>query len=142
MALSIIEREDLVDALDEFEIQKNVAMLLTAFLRNRKGIPRQIRFENIETIAGYLGKSTDDTIDKNKVRSLRESKKNMEEVMIVLKEQIETIFSGTWTNRLALLTVIAGELLCETETKNEEFASPLPEAAMCCSSEICSRMRT
>ena len=143
MALSNIEREDLVDALEEFEIKRNVALLLDAFVRIRKGIPRQIRFENIEAIAGYLAKSTDDAMDKNKVRSLRESKKNMEEVMIVLKEQIETNFSETWpNNRLALLTVIAGELLCETETKNEELASPLPEALMCCSSEICSRVRS
>ena len=140
MALSIIEREDLVDALEEFEIKRNVALLLDAFVRIRKDIPRQIRFENIEAIAGYLAKSTDDAMDKSKVRSFRKSKKNIDEVMIVLKEQIETNFSETWTNRLALLIVIAGELLCETETKNEEFASPLPEAVMCCSYEICLRV--
>ena len=140
MALSIIEREDLVDALEEFEIKRNVALLLDAFVRIRKDIPRQIRFENIEAIAGYLAKSTDDAMDKSKVRSFRKSKKNIEEVMIVLKEQIETNFSETWTNRLALLTVTAGELLFETETNNEEFASPLPGAVMCCSYEICSRV--
>ncbi|XP_067016577.1 uncharacterized protein [Acropora muricata] len=138
--LNAIRREVLVDALEEFEIKRNVALLLDAFVRIRKDIPRQNLFENIEVIAGYLAKSTDDAMDKSKVRSLRKSKKNIDEVIIVLKEQIETNFSETWTNRLALLTVIAGELLCETEPKYEEFASPLPEAVMCCSSEICSRV--
>ena len=138
--LNAIRREVLVDALEEFEIKRNVALLLDAFVRIRKDIPRQNLFENIEVIAGYLAKSTDDAMDKSKVRSLRKSKKNIEEVIIVLKELIETNFSETWTNRLALLVVIAGELLTETEIKNEEFASPLPEAVMCCSSEICSRV--
>ncbi|XP_044165728.1 uncharacterized protein LOC122949757 isoform X2 [Acropora millepora] len=138
--LSAIRREVLVDTLEEFEIKRNFALLLDAFVAIRKGIPRQNLFENIEVIAGYLAKSTDDAMDKSKVRSLRKSKKNIEEVIIVLKEQIETNFSETWTNRLALLTVIAGELLSETEIKNEEFASPLPEAVIRCSSEICSKV--
>ena len=129
--LSAIRREVLIDTLEEFEIKRNFALLLDAFVAIRKGIPRQNLFENIEVIAGYLAKSTDDAMDKSKVRSLRKSKKNIEEVMIFLEEQIrETSLSKPWTYRLALLTVIAGELLSETEIKNEEFASPLPEAVI------------
>ena len=140
IALSTVEREDLVDDLENFGIKRNVALLLDAFVRIRKGIPRQNRFENIEAIAGYLANLTDCELDKSKVRSLRKSMKNMEEAMIFLKEQIETNLSRPWTDRLALLIVIAGELLTERETKNDEFASLLPEAVMCCSSEICSTM--
>ena len=147
-ALSNIKREDLVDDLENFGIKRNVALLLDAFVRIRKGIPGQNLSENIEAIAGYLANLPDCVLDKSKVRSLRESMKNIEELMIFLEEQIETNLSRPWTDRLALLIIIAGELLCETETKNEretkseEFASPLPEAVMCCSSEICSKMRT
>ena len=141
-ALSNIKREDLVDDLENFGIKRNVALLLDAFVRIRKGIPRQNLSENIEAIAGYLANLPDCVLDKSKVRSLRKSMKNIEELMIFLGEQIETSLSSPWTDRLALLIVIAGELLCETEPKYEEFASPLPEAVMCCSSEICSKMRT
>ena len=145
MALSIIEREDLVDALEEFEIKRNVALLLDAFVKIRKGIPRQNLSENIEAIAWYLANSTDCALDKSKVRLLRKSKTNIEEVMICLEEKIrETSLSKHWSKRpnyrLALLIVAAGELLSETETNNEEFEDPLPEDVIQCSAEICSSM--
>ena len=139
--LSAIGRGVLVDALEEFELKKNVALLLDAFVRIRKGIPKQNLFENIEIIAGYLANLTDCELDKSKVRSLRKSKKNIEEVMIFLEEQIRvTSLSKPWTYRLALLIVAAGEVLSETEIQNEEFVDPLPEEVARCSAEICSRM--
>ena len=141
--LSAIRREVLGDALEEFEIKRNIALLLDAFVRIRKDIPRQNLFENIEAIAGYLANLPDCVLDKSKIRSLRKSKKNIEEVMIFLEEQIrETNLSKpcTWTKRLALRTVVAGELLSETETKNEEFTYVLPEEVTRCSAEICSSM--
>ena len=139
--LSAIGRGVLVDALEEFEIKRNVALLLDAFVKIRKGIPRQNLFENIEVIAGYLANLTDCELDKSKVRSLRKSKKNIEEVMIFLEEQIrETSLSKPWTYRLALLIVAAGEVLSETEIQNEEFTDLLPEEVARCSAEICSRM--
>ena len=138
--LSAVGREDLVDTLVEFEIKTNLALLLDAFVRIRKGIPRQNLVKCIEAFAEYLANSTDDALDKNKfkVRSLRKSKKSIEEVMISLKEKIETNLTEPWTKKLALLTVIAGELLSEIETKNEDFARSLPKAVMRCSAEICS----
>ncbi|XP_044165795.1 uncharacterized protein LOC114963377 [Acropora millepora] len=139
--LSAIGREVLVDALEEFEIKRNVALLLDAFVKIRKGIPSQNRFKKIEAIAWYLANLTDCALDKSKVRSLRKSKKNIEEVMIFLEEQIrETNLSKTWTYRLALLIVAAGEVLSETEIQNEEFTDLAPEEVARCSAEICSRM--
>ena len=137
--LSAVGREDLADSLEEFGIKRNFALLLDAFARIRKGIPRQNLFKYIEAIAWCLAKLTDDALDKNKfkVKSSRKSKKSIEEVMISLKEKIETNLIEPWTKKLALLTVIAGELLSETETKND-FASSLPKAVMRCSAEICS----
>ena len=138
--LSAVGRHDLVETLEKFELKTNLALLLDAFVTIRKGIPRQNLFENVEAIAGCLANSTDDALDKNKfkVRSLRKSKKNIEEVMISLKEKIETNLTEPWTKKLALLTVIAGELLSETETKNVNFAMSLPKAVIRCSAEICS----
>ena len=143
--LSAIRREVLGDALEEFEIKRNIALLLDAFVRIRKDIPRQNLFENIEAIAGYLANLPDCVGYKSKIRLLRKSKKNIEKVMISLEEQIrETNLSKpcTWTKRLALRTVVAGELLSETEIKNEEFTDPLPEEVIRCSAEICSRMKS
>ena len=142
-----IGREVLGDDLELFEIKRNFALLLDAFVRIRKGVPRQSLFENqikIEAIAGYLTNLTDCELDKSKVRSLRKSKKNIEEVMMFSEEQVrETNLLKPRTNRLALLAVIAGELLSETElTNNEEFASLLPEDVMRCSYEICSSIKS
>ncbi|XP_067017101.1 uncharacterized protein [Acropora muricata] len=135
--LSAVGRQDLVETLEEFELKTNLALLLHAFVTIRKGIPRQNLFQYIEAIAVRLANSTDDALDKNKfkVRSLRKSKKSIEEVMISLKEKIETNLSEPWTKKLALLTVIAGELLSETD-----FAMSLPKAVLRCSAEICSAM--
>ena len=62
--------------------------------------------------------------------------------MISLKEQIETNPTEPWTKKLMLLIVNAGERLSKTETKNDEFASPLPEDVMRCSDEICSAIKS
>ena len=136
--LSAVGRQDLVETLEQFELKTNLALLLHAFVTIRRGIPRQNLFnKDIEAIAGCLANSTDDAFDKNKfkVRSLRKSKKSIEEVMISLKEKIETNLSEPWTKKLALLTVIVGELLSETD-----FAMSLPKAVLRCSAEICSAM--
>ena len=145
--LSAITREALGDALEEFEIKRNVVLLLDAIVKIRKGIPRQNLPENIEAIAWYLANLTDCALDKSKVKLLRKSKTNIEEVMICLEAKIrETSLSKHWSKRpnyrLALLIVAAGEVLSETETNNEEFEDPLPEDVIRCSAEICSSMTT
>ena len=132
--LSAVGRQDLVETLEEFELKTNLALLLHAFVTIRRGIPRQNLFNKyIEAIAGCLANSTDDALDKNKFKV--RSKKSIEEVMISLKEKIETNLSEPRTKKLALLTVIAGELLSETD-----FAMSLPKAVLRCSAEICSAM--
>ena len=96
--LSAIRREALGNALEEFEIKVNVALLLGAIVKIRKGIPRQNLPENIEAIAWYLANLTDCALDKSKVRLLRKSKTNIEEVMICLEEKIrETSLSKHWS---------------------------------------------
>ena len=63
--------------------------------------------------------------------------------MIFLIDQIENKFSEPWNTmltekKLAILTVIAEELLAETDTKND--LGPRPQALMYSSAEICLRM--
>ena len=138
--LSVVGREDLVNDWEEFEIKRNLALLLDPSATIRKDIPRQNRFEHVEAISKpYL---VNYALYKNTVRSLRRSKRSIKEVMISLKEQIETTLSEPWTKKLVLLTANAGELSSKTETKNEEFASPLPEDVMRCADEICSTIKS
>ena len=63
--------------------------------------------------------------------------------MIFVIDQIENKLSEPWATmltekKLAILTVIAGELLAETDTKND--LGPRPQALMYSSAEICLRM--
>ena len=141
--LSGDEREVLFDALEAFEIKRNVALLLNAFVKIRKGIPRQNLSKAIEAIAWYLANLYDCESDnlKSEGRSIKKKKTNIEEVMIFLEEKIrKTNLSKPWTYRLERLIVAAGEVLSETETNNEEFEDPLPEDVIRCAAEICSRM--
>ena len=139
--LRVVGRDDLAKDWEEFETKRNLALLLDASMpKIWKDIPRQNRFENVEAIlnphpANYA-------LDKNTGRSLRKSKRSIEEVMISLKEQLETNLTEPWTKKLLLLIVNAGELLAKSETKNDEFASPLPEDVVRCSDEICSTIKS
>ena len=138
--LRVVGRDDLAKDWEEFETKRNLALLLNASPKIWKDIPRQNRFENVEAIlnphpANYA-------LDKNTGRSLRKSKRSIEEVMISLKEQLETNLTEPWTKKLLLLIVNAGELLAKSETKNDEFASPLPEDVVRCSDEICSTIKS
>ena len=63
--------------------------------------------------------------------------------MIFLIDQIENKFCEPWTTmltekKLVILTVIAGELLAQTDTKND--LGPRPQALMYSSAQICLRM--
>ena len=141
--LSATKNKDLFKDFEEFEIKRDAALLLDAFVKNRKGIPRQNLSENIEAIAGCLANLPDCELDKSKVKSLRKSKTNIEEVMIFLEEIIcITNQSKPWAYRFQLLIVAAGELLSETETNNEEFEDPLPEDVIRCAAEICSKLKS
>ena len=139
--LKVVGRDDLAKYWEEFETLRNLALLLDASMpKIWKDIPRQHRFEYVEAIlkpypANYA-------LDENTGRSLRESKGSIEKVMISLKGQIETFLTEPCTKKLVLRLVDARDLISETETKNEEFPSLLPEDVMRCSSEICSRMRS
>ena len=121
--LRVVGRDDLAKDWEEFETQRNLALLLDASPKIRKDIPRQNRFEYVEG-------------------SLRKSKRGIEEVMISLKEKIETNLTEPWSEKLLLLIVNAVERLSKIETKNDEFTNPLAEDVMRCSNQICSTIKT
>ena len=138
--LSAVGRDDLAKDWEEFETKRNLALLLDASPKIWKDIPRQNRFEHVEAISKPYPANY--ALDKKTGRSLRKSKRSMEEAMTSLKDQIETNLSEPWTKKLMLLIANAGELLSKTKTKNDEFASPLPEDVMRCSDEICSTIKS
>ena len=138
--LKVVSRDDLAKDWGEFETKRNLALLLGASSKIWKDIPRQHRFEHVEVMSKPYPANY--ALDKNTGRSLRNSKKSMDEAMISLKDQIETNLSEPWTEKLMLLIANAGELLSKTKTKNDEFASPLPEDVMRCSDEICSTIKS
>ncbi|XP_029198406.2 uncharacterized protein LOC114963371 [Acropora millepora] len=141
--LRAVGRDDLAKDWEEFETKRNLALLLDASMPKiwkNSNIPRQRRFEYVEAMLKLYRANY--ALDENTGRSFGKSKGSiLEEVMISLKGQIESYFTEPWTKKLVLLLVDAGKLLSQTETRNEEFPSLLPEDAMRSSSEICSRMR-
>ena len=138
--LRTVGRDDLAEGWEYFEKKRDLALLDASMRKMWKDIPRQHHFEYVEAILKPY--PANDALDENTARFLRASKGSIEEVMISLKGQIETYLTEPWTKKLVLLFFDAGELLSETETKNEEFPSLLPEDVMRCSSEICSGMRS
>ncbi|XP_068721583.1 uncharacterized protein [Montipora capricornis] len=138
--LRTFRMERLACRLEEYEMKRDLALLLNTYARKRQ---RLIQIQSclpkyIEDVAGYLGKIADGVLDKTTVESLRKSKKNLQDLMNVLETKIDDKLSNSWS-KLALLIVIVGEIIAEPETGSEEYG-PKPEDLMSFAAEICSRL--
>ncbi|XP_068694547.1 uncharacterized protein [Montipora capricornis] len=142
-ALRAIQRDKLASDLEEYEMKRDLAFVLDTYAKNRQGLNQKescLSAESmIEHVAEYLAKIADGVLDKDTVKSLRKSRKNLRDLMNDLETGIDDKLSNAWS-KLALLIVIVGEVIAETETTKEEFGQK-PKVLKSFSTEICSRMK-
>ena len=133
--LCVVGRLDLAKTLTEFEIKRNLRVLLDIYARKRRRSESQCYSSaaRIELVAERLVKVTTE-LDQA-VRSLMESSENIQELLNGFEEEIERELSDPW-NRLTFLVVIIGEAIAEA---NEE-GCPKPEVLKFCSTEAVDKL--
>ena len=143
-----VQRLDLYKNLTEFEIKRDVIMLLDFYVRKKQGselLCFQQVSETVEKVAGCLvilmTKIVQERVDvSNAVRSLVESGKNIRKVLVEFEEEIERELSDPWS-KLTLLVVIAGEIAAIALADEEHLQKPqLLKLFSTAADELCSRM--
>ena len=125
--LEEVKRLDLVEKLTVFEVKRNLTVLLDFYARKRQGIESccQSVPDPVERVAGYLlqiiREVFQDGFDiSERVRSLLvESREDIKNLMLVLKEKCDQKLSDPWS-KLTLCIVISGEILAVALANHEE----------------------
>ena len=137
-----IHRLDLVKLLTEFEMKRNLTILLDCYTRERLGLDLCFRSDTVQSTAAYLLMETvQDGFDITNVRSLVGSGKNIKKVLNEFEEEIDrSEFSFPWS-KLAMLIVIAGEIIVAASANGKHHQNhQLMEMCFTAAEECSSRM--
>ena len=122
-----VKRLDLAQKLTEFEVMRNLTVLLDFYARKRQGISESScssPLDSVEKVAGYLLMITREVFQdgfdvSERVRSLLgESREDIKNLMLVFKDNCDQELSDPWS-KLTLLIVISGEIFA-VALANEE----------------------
>ena len=121
-----VKRLDLAQKLTEFEVIRNLTVLLDFYARKRQGISESSSspLDSVEKVAGYLLMITREVFQdgfnvSERVRSLLgESREDIQNLMLVFKDNCDQELSDPWS-KLTLLIVISGEIFA-VALANEE----------------------
>ena len=144
-----VKRSDLAEKLTEFEVMRNLTVLLDFYARKKQGISESScgsTLDSVEKLAGYLWMITRESFQdgfdvSERVRSLLgKSREDIKNLMLVFKENCDQKLSDPW-NRLTLCIVMSGEILAialanEELHQKQEVMKLLSTAA----EDLCSRI--
>ena len=110
-SLRVVGRFDLAKTLTAYEIKRNLKVLLDIYASKRRRSESQCySSRSVELVAGRLVKATTEEIDQAAVRSLMESRENIQEVLNGFEEEIERELEDP-RDKLTLLVIITGEAI-------------------------------
>lgn len=107
-----IQRLDLAQLLTEFEMKRDLTVLLDCYTRKRLGLDLCFRSSSVQSTAAYLLTETiPDGFDITNIRSLLGSSKSIKKVLNEFEEEIDrSELSCPWS-KLTMLIAIAGEII-------------------------------
>ena len=107
-----IQRPDLAKLLTEFEMKRDLTVLLDCYTRKRLGLDLCFRSSSVQSTAAYLLTETiPDGFDITNIRSLLGSIKSIKKVLNEFEEEIDrSELSCPWS-KLTMLIAIAGEII-------------------------------
>ena len=124
-----VRRLDLENNLTEYEIKRNLTVLLHSYSRKRQGMEPSPQLapdiaDNADKVTGYLliimTNIERHGFDVSKeVRSLVETREDIENLMLEFEDISDQKLSESWS-KLTLLTVISGEIVADLALANEE----------------------
>ncbi len=141
-AMRNIGRNDIAKGLTEFEIKRDLTLLLDFHARKILQSELHCCSVAVERVARYLGRLTEivrDKVDITEVSFTVESREDMRKVLGDFKEEIDcTELTFSWRG-FTMLVIIAGEIIAAASL-NEERQEPLVELCFTAADELCSRM--
>lgn len=107
-----IQRLDLVKLLTEFEMKRDLTVLLDFYTRKKLGLDLCLRSSSVQSTAAYLlTENISDGFDITNIRSLLGSSKSIKKVLNEFEEEIDrSELSCPWS-KLTMLITIAGEII-------------------------------
>ena len=137
-----IRRFDFVKKLTEFEVKRDLAILLDFYARKRQGLDLSCCSVAVKKVAGCLGRLTEivrDRLDVAKIIISVESSKDIRSELVYFEEEMDCREQNFSWNEFMILVVFAGELLA-IASASESCSEPVMELCSTAADELCSRM--
>ena len=139
-----IRRFDIEREVTEFEIKRDLKILLDFYARKRQGQDLSCCSQNVRRVAGYLTKLTDkvrDRVDITNIISSVKSSKDIRNVLVEFEEEMDCRKQKfSWDpDEFMMLVVIAGELLA-IALASETRSDPVMELYSTAADELCLRI--
>lgn len=141
-AMKKIRRFDIVKELTEYEIKRDLTLLLDLYARKILNLDLHCCSVSVKRIVGHLVRLMEvarDKVDITAVSLTVESCKDIRKALVDFEDDIdcrELTFS--W-NEFTMLVIIAGEIIA-VAYKNEELREPVMDLCSTAADELCSRM--
>ena len=142
-AMRKMRRIDIVEDLTEFEIKRDLTLLLDFYVKKILRLDLPCCSVSVKRVAGHLARLTE--IVRGKVDlaaiSLRvESSKDIRKVLADFEEEIDCGELAFSWNGFTMLLIIAGEIIAAASSSFEERQDPLTELCITAADELHSRM--
>ncbi len=140
-AMHDIGRIDLVKELTEFEIKRDLTLLLDFHARKILQSELLCCSVAVKRVAGYLGRLREivrEKVDITAIIPIVESSKEMRSELVDFEEEIDCTELTSWS-KFIWLVIIAGEIIAASSL-NEERQEPMVELCVTAADELCSRM--
>ncbi len=141
-AMHKIRRFDIVKELTEFEIKRDLTLLLDFYTRKILQLDLYCSSVAVKVVTGHLVRLMEIVRDKVDIAAISltvESSKDIRKALVDFEEEIdcrELTFS--W-NEFTMLVIIAGEIIAKASL-NEERRETVTELCSTAADELCSRM--
>ena len=137
-----IRRLDIEETLTEYEVKRDLTILLDFYARKRQGLDFTCCSHNVRRVAGYLTRLMDmveDNIDIVNIITSVNSSKEIRNALVNFEEEIDCREQTFSWNEFMMLVVIAGELLT-IASASEVRSEPVMELCSTAADELCPRM--
>ena len=141
-AMHEIRRFDVVKDLNEFEIKRDLTLLLDFYARTIQKLDLCCSSVSVKMVAGHLVRLMEIVRDKVDITSISltvESSKDIRKALVDFEQVIDCReLRFTW-NEFTMLVIIAGEIIAAVSL-NEQRRDPVIELCYTAADELCSRM--
>ena len=141
-AMHGIKRYDIVKELTEYEVKRDLTLLLDYYARKILNLDLKCSSVYVKRTVGHLVRLMEVARDKVDMTSLSltvETSKDIRKALVEFEDEIDCREQSFSWNEFIMLVVIAGEIIA-VAFNNEELQEPVVDLCSTAADELCSRM--